>query len=70
MEARGGGTISAEKAAIFPVTKQTIVFQLIILFATLYYPMLITNWGDPVINSDRSDFFQANWMSFWVKISS
>ena len=38
------------------------------LLATLYYPMLITNWGDPEINDDRNSFFQSNWMSFWIKI--
>jgi hypothetical protein len=38
--------------------------------ATLYYPMLITNWGDPVINQSKQNFFQSNWISFWVKISS
>jgi hypothetical protein len=55
---------------VFPVTRQSIVFQFILLLATLYYPMLITNWGDPVIDSEQSQFFQANWISFWVKISS
>ena len=54
----------------FPVSKQNLVFQAIVLIATLYYPMLITNWGDPIVNSDRSDFFKANWASFWVKIAA
>eukprot|EP00347_Sterkiella_histriomuscorum_P000209 403376766 len=61
---------TAEELAIFPVTRATIVFQIIMLIATLYYPMLITNWGDPQINNDRSNFFQANWISFWVKLTS
>ena len=54
----------------FPVTWNTIFFHFILLLASLYYPMLITNWGDPIINNSQSNFFQANWISFWVKQSA
>jgi hypothetical protein len=30
--------------------------------------MIMTNWGNPVINNDKSSFFAANWASFWIKI--
>lgn len=32
--------------------------------------MLMTNWGDPVIENEKSEFYQANWASFWIKISA
>jgi hypothetical protein len=43
--------ISPEQAFIFPVTKQTVIFQGILLLAAVYYAMLMTNWGDPVIKN-------------------
>jgi hypothetical protein len=30
--------------------------------------MIMTNWGDPVVNNDKSEFFAANWSSFSIKI--
>jgi hypothetical protein len=30
--------------------------------------MVMTNWGDPVINNDKSNFFAENKVSFWIKI--
>ncbi len=54
----------------YPVTWETLIFHAIMLLASLYYPMLITNWGDPIINSTKSNFFENNWISFWVKISA
>jgi len=31
--------------------------------------MIMTNWGDPVVNNDKSEFFAKSWASFWIKIS-
>ena len=33
-----------------------------------YYSMLLTNWGDPTINSDKANYFQANEFSMWAKL--
>ena len=44
------------------------MFQGVLLVATLYYPMLITNWGDPRINDNPDNFFNANTSSFWIKL--
>jgi len=64
------GGRSAEELAVYPVTSQTLVFQGVMLVATLYYPMLVTNWGDPRINNDQNNFYDANTGSFWVKLVS
>jgi hypothetical protein len=40
------------------------------LLASLYYAMLMTNWGDPTLNGDKSNFYEANWASFWIKITA
>ncbi|CDW84436.1 UNKNOWN [Stylonychia lemnae] len=65
-----GQVKSPRELGIFPITSSTLIFQFIMLLASLYYPMLITNWGDPKINDNKSNFFQANWISFWVKLCS
>jgi len=30
----------------------------------------MTNWGDPVIKNEKSTFYEADWASFWIKISA
>ena len=37
-----------EESNIFPVTFATVYFQLIMMFASLYFGMLFSNWGDAV----------------------
>jgi hypothetical protein len=46
------------------------MFQILLIFASFYYPMLISFWGDPTStrSEDRSDYFAANRASFWIKI--
>lgn len=34
-----------------------------------HYSMIMTNWGDPVVNNTKTSFFADNWASFWMKIS-
>ena len=53
---------------LFPVTKQTLFFQVILMIVCCHYSMILTNWGNPIINNDRSNFFASNWASFWIKI--
>jgi len=38
------------------------------MIATCHYSMIITNWGDPVTNNDKSTFFSKSWTTFWIKI--
>lgn len=54
--------------AVFPVTPATLLFQVILMLVTCHYSMVLTNWGDPVVNNDMSNFFAENWASFWIKI--
>jgi len=37
---------AAEDPHVFPISTATIFFQLLMVFACLYYCMLLTNWGD------------------------
>ena len=64
-----GETKNGSDLFLFPVTLQTILFQLILMFVTCHYSMIMTNWGKPVINSDTSDVFAATASSFWIKIA-
>jgi len=61
--------MTAEEAFIFPITTQTILFQVLLLLASLYYGMLMTNWGDPTLDNDKSNFYEANWASFSIKLT-
>lgn len=52
----------------FPITPATIFFQLLLVLASIYYSMLLTNWGNPTIFESTSTFFSANGTSFWIKL--
>lgn len=54
---------------IHEVTKETIYFQVVLLFVSCHYVMVFTNWGDPIINNIKTNYFAANKESFWLKIS-
>jgi len=53
---------------VFPVTPQAIQFQILMLLASIYFAMLLSNWGNPTLYTDSTDFFEANTLSFWIKI--
>jgi len=67
IERKDGTRVKAEDAHIFPITPATIIFQLILVFASIYYAMMLTNWGNPALFTDTTDFFKASTTSFWVK---
>ena len=52
------------------ISKATILFHVIMMVASVYYAMVLTNWGNPSVNNQTNDFFGVSWLSFWVKISS
>jgi len=54
---------------VFRITKQTLYFQLILMSVCCHYSMIMTDWGEPVINNTKTSFFSENWTSFWIKIS-
>lgn len=52
----------------FPITPATILFQVLLILAAIYYSMLLTNWGNPTIFDNTSSFFASNNTSFWIKL--
>ena len=52
------------------ISKATILFHVIMMAASVYYAMVLTNWGNPSVNNNTNDFYGVSWLSFWVKISS
>ena len=52
------------------VTLQTFYFHLIMVFTSLYYAMLLTNWGNPYIGDETPEYFSgSNWMSYGIKVA-
>ena len=37
------------KAHVFPVSPATIIFQALMVLSSVYFAMLMTNWGDPYV---------------------
>lgn len=66
--APNGEEESGKDEYVFPVTIPTLTFQLVLMLVCCHYSMVMTNWGDPVINNDKSNFFAENKASFWIKI--
>jgi hypothetical protein len=66
----GNKKVNVEDAHIFPISYATIYFHAIMMLACFYYAMLLSNWGDPTVNSDKSTYFQANSFSVTMKFGS
>jgi hypothetical protein len=59
---------SAEDTQIFSITPVTVYYQTMCLFASLYYGMLLCNWGAPTYKVDMyTDYFPDNNMSYVFK---
>lgn len=41
----------------FPISTATILFQVLMILASIYYSMLLTNWGTPSVMNDSFSFF-------------
>ncbi len=52
------------------ISRATVLFHLVMVTASIYYAMVLTNWGNPSINSKVTDSFGVSWLSFWVKMIS
>ena len=65
---REGKETKGTDAFVFRVTTETLMFQFYMMVVACYYSMLYTNWGDPVVNNDKSNFFSSSDASFWIKI--
>ena len=66
---RNGDTIDQDEMHSFPITSATIFFQLLLILASVYYAMLLTNWGNPTIfEGETIPYYSSNDTSFWVKL--
>ena len=63
-------SFDAKEAFVFPISRASIFFQLLLILASLYYSMMLTNWGNPTVNLDTTDFYQQNEVSYWLRIVS
>jgi hypothetical protein len=52
----------------FPISQATILFQALLILSSVYYSMLLTNWGNPTVFDGTYSFFAANEQSYWVKL--
>jgi len=54
---------------VYEVSKFDFHFQLVLIIAACHFSMVLTNWGNPVVNNTASDYFSQNDVSFGIKIS-
>ena len=40
------------------------------VLASIYYSMLLTNWGNPAVMDSEFMFFSANDTSYWVQFAA
>ncbi|CDW86304.1 membrane protein [Stylonychia lemnae] len=65
---KDGTQLNHEDLHAFPISSQTIFFQALLVLASIYYAMLLTNWGNPTLFEDTIDFYESNYTSFWIKL--
>lgn len=68
VEKRSGKIVDSEQMHVFPVSSATILFQALLILSAVYLSMLLTNWGNPTIFDNTTDYFEANATSFWIKL--
>lgn len=61
---------NAEEVVAHKISRATMLFHVVMMVASVYYAMVLTNWGNPSVNNSTNDFFGVSWLSFWVKIAS
>ncbi len=63
---------SQDKEAAPEVTMKTALFHLLMLLASIYYSMVITNWGAPKIESDVNPdtSFSNEWVGYGVTLAA
>jgi len=58
---------------VFPISTATILFQLLLILSSIYFSMLLTDWGNPnVMDSGNKDamFFEPSYQSFWINVAA
>lgn len=62
---------TAEEMHVFPITTQTIFFQILLTLSAIYYAMLLTNWGSPDYSAlNNASFFVSNKTSYWCQLTA
>jgi len=54
-----------KKHFVFAISRQTILFQLSMMLASMYYAMLCTNWQNPGLYTDGE---YASASTYWLKM--
>jgi hypothetical protein len=55
---------------LYEQSNSFIYFHIIMLFASCYIAMLLTNWGNPVIDGSNFTVFKASNQSMWSKLGT
>lgn len=45
------------------------MFQGLMVLCSIYYSMLLTNWGNPTLGGEQNSFFETSYKSFWIQMS-
>jgi hypothetical protein len=54
-----------------PITNATLMFQFLLILATMYYAMILTNWGNPTLYGANKNFVmfpQTTEFSYWIQL--
>ena len=46
------------------------MFQFVMVLASLYFGMLFSNWGHAMIDDEADDFASNGYFSLWVKLTN
>jgi len=65
-----GKKVDTDEAHVFPISTATIIFQALMVLASIYFSMLMTNWGNPTVMDATIGFFSANYWSYWVQMTA
>lgn len=57
IEKKSGKVVDQEDMHAFPISTPTIFFQALLILAAIYYAMLLTNWGNPAVFNNTTDFY-------------
>lgn len=63
----GAEVLTSEEEKVTPVSEKTVWFHLLMSFASLYYSMVLSNWGSPIVNGENGpEGFSSKWLAYGV----
>jgi hypothetical protein len=62
-----------QKEHVYPVTVESVMFQVVLMFSSCYYGMLFSNWGDAVmsvavVDGTNETYYSSPSFTFGVKL--